>query len=582
MKSKISKVLRKLIDFSFVRYLYQKISCYLPAKFSFHLRNLYYAKQKDYSFFIINKPSRKRFNLLLVQPPISIRNHMHKKMFPMGLLYISAYLKKHFDDVNIELLDMQALDLPSEIAEAKILEKKWDIIGFSYFTAQADDAYTLSDFAHRHQDALIIHGGVHPMLLPEEAVNHADLIVGHEGEETMAELMDKVKNGKDFHGLKGIIYNSNGNLVLNEPRPFIEDLDSIPFPDWELLEYLERYDTPMHIVGGQRMPIFGSRGCPYNCTFCSSPKIWKRRVRWRQPAQVALEMKTIQEKYGIKSVHFWDDNLMMKASFMEKLCQEILTVGLDMNWVGLTRASHIAKHRELLPLMKKAGCIGIEIGVESFSDAVAEQVEKGEATTAMSEATEHMERAGIAPLYTHMLFNPGETINSYHQKYEYLSRIGRRLLHSDAELGQLATPHRTTVFEKEALKIGKTFCTENSHYIHHRVNFIPYSFLEDVPVKHVVKPDREVRKKADEFLYAVILQYIMDWEKEDGPLFTRVALELWQNIDGEKNVAELAKTIQIELNLDQDKSSILTSLAAVFFGREGWISSRQDNVKQSL
>ena len=193
------------------------------------------------------------------------------------------------------------------------------------------------------------------MLLPEEALNHADVIVCHEGEETMAELMDKVKKGKDFHGLKGIIYNSNGNLRINEPRPFIKDLDSIPFPDWELLEHMERYDTPMHIVGGQRMPIFGSRGCPYNCTFCSSPKIWKRRVRWRKADQVALEMKTIKEKYGIKSVHFWDDNLMMKPSFMEKLCQEIITLGLDMNWVGLTRASHIAKHSELLRLMKQAG-----------------------------------------------------------------------------------------------------------------------------------------------------------------------------------------------------------------------------------
>ena len=574
VKHRVSKLLKRLLEFSLLRGIYQKISCHLPAKFIFYLRNLYFTKQNDYSFFVIKKPSNKKHNLLLIQPPISIKNHLHKKIFPMGLLYISGYLKKYFDDINIELLDMQALDLPMDIAEAKITEKKWDAVGFSYFTAQADVAYQLSDFSRRHQKSLIVHGGVHPMLLPDEALDYADLVVCHEGEATMVELMAKLKNGHDFHGIEGIAYRSNGELVANPPRAFIKDLDSIPFPDWELLEYLERYDAPMHIVGGPRMPVFGSRGCPFNCTFCSSPMIWKRRLRWRKPDQVALEMKTIKDKFGINNIHFWDDNLMMKPDFIENLCQEILALGLDMSWVGLTRASHIVKHKDLLPLMKKTGCIGIEIGVESFSDAVAEQVEKGEETTAMMQATEHMEKVGITPLYTHMLFNPGETIDSYRQKYEFLLKVGRRLLHSDAELGQLATPHRTTVFEQEAHEIGKTFCTENKHYIHHRVNFIPYSFLEDVPQKLVVKSQRQVRKKAEDFLYNVILAYVMDWEKSDARLFLKVSGEFWKHLDGRKNLGEITEIIGEILNIDMDKACILTSLAAVCYGREKWIQSK--------
>jgi radical SAM superfamily enzyme YgiQ (UPF0313 family) len=581
VKDSISKLLKKLLEFSFVRYVYQKAGPYLPAKFMFRLRNLYFTKQKDYSYYTIRKPSNKKHNLLLIQPPISIRNHLHKKIFPMGLLYISAYLKKHFDDVNIELLDMQPLDLPMDIARAKIMEKKWDVIGFSFFTAQADEAYTLSEFARRHQRAIVVHGGVHPMLLPEEALNHADIVVCHEGEETLAELMAKLRNGQDFYGIKGIAYKRNGHVVRNETRPFIKDLDSLPFPDWDLLEHMERYDWPMHIVGGPRMPILGSRGCPFNCTFCSSPMIWKRRLRWRQPEQVALEMKTLKDRYGFKSVHFWDDNLMMKPRFMETLCHQIMALGLEMHWVGLTRASHIVKHRQLLPLMKEAGCLGIEIGVESFSDVVAEQMEKGEEISAMEQATEYMERAGIVPLYTHMLFNPGETINSYRQKHQFLTRIGKRLLHSDAELGQLATPHRTTVFEQEAPQIGKVYCTKNKHYIHHRVNFIPYSFLEDVPVKQAVRSKRQVRKKAEEFLYGVIYTYIMDWEQEDGPLFLKVAHEFWQRIDGTRNVGELADRMGAKLHLDPEASSILTSLAAVCFGREGWIFSRAERTKSN-
>lgn len=572
-----SRVLRKLMELPVVRFIYLKIVGYLPARAIYHLRRLFFAKEKDYSFFAIHRASTKKYNLLFIHPRIAINNHLHKKIYPMGLLYLSSYIKKHFDDINIELLDMQALDLPSEIAREKIAAKKWNAIGFSYFTAQADDAYELSNFARQTQRSLIIHGGVHPMLLPDEALDYADVVVCHEGEETMVELMARVMSGRDFRAVKGIAHRSGAQVVRNELRPFIKDLDSIPFPDWDLLEYPERYDTPMHIIGGRRMPIFGSRGCPFNCTFCSSPMIWKRRVRWRSPDQVVQEMQTIKGKYGIRSVHFWDDNLMMKPSFMEKLCHEILRLGLEMHWVGLTRASHIVKYRDLLPLMKRAGCIGIEIGVESFSDAVAEHVEKGEETAAMLQATEYMEKAGLTPLYTHMLFNPGETIDSYHRKCQFLSSIGRRVLNSDAELGQLATPHRTTMFQREAPQLGKVFCREDRHYIHHRVNFIPFSFLEDVPSKLLVKSKNQVRKRAADFLYGVILPYIIDWGKEDEDLFMRVADEFWQRTDGTRSVGQLGELIGNAFNLPSEKACILTSLAAVCYGREGWVHSTDGN-----
>jgi radical SAM superfamily enzyme YgiQ (UPF0313 family) len=255
----------------------------------------------------------------------------------------------------------------------------------------------------------------------------------------------------------------------------------------------------------------------------------------------------------------------------------MLRLGLDLHWVGLTRASHIVRHRALLPLMKRAGCIGIEIGVESFSDAVAEQVEKGEETIAMLQATEYMEKAGLTPLYTHMLFNPGETIDSYRRKCQFLSSIGGRFLNSDAELGQLATPHRTTMFQREAHQLGKVFCREDRHYIHHRVNFIPFSFLEDVPSKLLMKSKNQVRKRAENFLYGVILPYIFDWAKEDEALFMRVANEFWRRTDGTKSVGQLGELIGNAFNLPADKACILTSLAAVCYGREGWVYSTDGN-----
>lgn len=575
MLNKISKLLKKLIQYPFVQYAFRKLRRHLPARVIHRLRQLYFTKETDYSFFVISKPSTKKHNILFIHPRIAIQNRLHKKIYPMGYLYISAYLKKHYDDLNIELLNMQALDLPLDIAKAKIEEKRWDAICFSYFTSQADDAYSLSAFARKNQDAPIIHGGVHPTLLPEEALEHADLVVCHEGEETMLELMGRLRAGRDYRDLKGLAFHHDGKVRKTAPRPFIEDLDTIPFPDWELLDYLERYDTPMHIIGGPRMPLFGSRGCPYNCTFCTSPLFWKRRLRWRRPELVALEMKTIKDRYGFKSIHFWDDNMMMRAGWLEKLCREMLRLELDMAWVGLTKASHLVKNRHLLPLMKQAGCIGIEIGLESFSDEVAERVDKGEDTHTMFKATEHMEEAGLTPLYTHMLFNPGETLDSYYRKHQFLQKMGMRLFNSDAELGQLATPHRTTVFEEEAPKAGRVFSRENRHYIHHRINFLPNSFLEDVPRLKARHSRLYIRRKAEDFLYGVVLMHIMDWTESDSRLFLKVAGQFGSLADGQRNIARISDTLESRYQLDSEKAAILTSLAAVFHAREGWITSSQ-------
>ena len=523
-------------------------------------------------------------SILLIHPPFALGNQRHKKILPMNMLYLSAYVMDKFPDVNVEIMDGQIKNMCLDDMYQRIMEKRWDIIGIGYWTAQSPIAFKLSEFIKNNTNALLIHGGVHPTVCPEDAVNYCDYAVMYEGEETFYEIVKMTKSLRakgeaisqiknEVAMLKGIAYRENGSLKIAHPRNYIKDLDSIPFPKWELAGDIKQYNSPMHVTGGLRLPIIGSRGCPYTCTFCSSPLMWDRKVRWRKPVKIVDEMEEAIKKFNINQFHFWDDNLMMKRSHIIELCNEIIRRGLKVKWCGLTRASHVIKHKDTLPLMKEAGCVGMEIGIESFTEDSTELVRKGEGIGEMAEASMELERAGIAPLYTHMFFNPGETITGYYQKQVFLNEVNSKntAFLADSRLGQASTPHRKTDFEREAKDLGDVFIDDLSNYIHQRINFIPHSLLNDIPVK--VNGNRGSPIKFLE----VALQALFDWTEEMIDTYVQTSNLLWDRIDGKKNVRELSEEIKEMLNLSDYHSKMFVSLSIVGLAREGAIRSKEKN-----
>ena len=356
-------------------------------------------------------------SILMVQPPFTTANSRHKKTMPLGLLYVAGYLKKKFPEIEIRLFDAHIARASWDEMKAVLSSTPYDMLMLSYWSAQADTAFAISSFARSVSDAWIVHGGVHASLCPEESSKYSDVIIPFEGERLAVELLDAINNGK---------FEEFRQSTENSTPDFIEDLDELPFPAWEILPDPMAYDHPLHVVVGHRFPILGSKGCPFNCTFCSSPLFWKRR------------------------------------------------------------AANIVRNSQLLPILKKAGCVGIESGVESFADQVSEAVEKGENTENTRAAAEKLKSAGIVPLYTHMVFTPGETIGSYRKKELFLEALNRGVKsseRSDSVLGQLATPHVKTKFAEEAPSIGTVLWHSARDSFHHRVNFIPDSLLDSVPSK---------------------------------------------------------------------------------------------------
>ena len=524
--------------------------------------------------------------LTLVHTPFPC-NTRHKKVLPLGILYLAAFLRREMVELEVSIIDGQAPNLTYEELLRLTLCEEPDVVGFGYWTVQAEISQQLSnELKKKRPDVLIVHGGIHPTIFPEEALRHCDAVVMREAELTMLELLERYKRGERFSGVQGLVHTDNGKVVYEEPRPFIKDLDSLPFPAWDLVD-LEKYNTQFHVYGGIRIPVMGSRGCPYNCAYCGSPIMWKRRVRYRSPQNVVEEIRTIKEKFSIDQIHFWDDNLFMKRSYIERLLTLMVSEKFGVRWTGLTRASHLKKNFDLMPLAKESGCIGMEIGIESANPETFQQIHKHEDLETLLQVSEVQKKYGMYPMYTYMAFNPGETIHGYYLQGKFIDSLLSGLpwaehfhpLPFPLYIGQMCTPHPGTELFNQAHKHGEIRAARWSHYYHHRVNFIPNSLLEDIPQRNVYKLRNENLAVILLGIYAGLYEPFYEKTLFEKILvaydLVRLSQMLFEEIDGSSTVREICGKIQSELesSIDSEDMDEYLVLIVLIMGEMGWIKS---------
>jgi len=548
------------------------------------------------SFMSFNKNGSiaEKYSILLVQLPLPT-NWKHKKIVPMGLAYIASSLLKDVPGVSVEILDAQVNGFCVEYIPEMILSKKPDMLGITYWTVQSGMAKKLSEAVKSlDRNVVIVHGGTHPTICPDDALESADYCVIGEGEKTFSELVRVLKNGGRVEGVKGVAYRKGGICRLTKPRPLIENLDELPFPALHLLD-LEKYNSPLHIVGGRRLPIIGSRGCPYNCSFCVSPLIWKRRVRYRSPENVIEEMKHDIKEYGISQFHFWDDNITMNREYIIRTCRLIIRERLKIKWVALDRASHINKNKDILPLMKMAGCVGIELGVESANADTMLYLNKNQGIFETMEAVENQKKAGLYPLYTYMAFNPGESINGYYLQKEFLDKIQGGLpwykyfhpLAFPVYIGQFATPYPGTKFYEDAPKLGMVLIEKPEDRYHQQINFVPNSLLEDVPMR-----TRSCLKKGDYRLF-LLLYYTGIWEDfRLNESFGSVALKFgiirlfldrfYEKCDGSLSIKEIASELSKEMRLPMIRCVRMAAYSTYILAQVGLLRSSKHNKEMQI
>jgi radical SAM superfamily enzyme YgiQ (UPF0313 family) len=320
---------------------------------------------------------------------------------------LAAVLEKNGYEVDV--IDCQALGVSFEEAKNELSKRQPDIVGLTSTTLTYKSAIKIVKIAKEVcPNCTTLLGGVHVTFWDNEALQECpqlDIVVRKEGEVTFLELIQRLEAGKSFDDVLGITYRKNGKTVKTEDRPYIEDLDSLPFPAHHLwpLDRLKKYGNVM-------FPLMTSRGCVFWCEFCSAVRMFGRRFRMRSAKNVVDEMEHLHKTYGADTFTFYDDAFTVDQARVEEICRELHARNLKVTWDCGTRVDMVNK--ELLQKMKDAGCIAVWFGVEAGSQEVIDAMGKGFTANKTKLAFKAAKEVGLMTIASVVFGFPGETKES--------------------------------------------------------------------------------------------------------------------------------------------------------------------------
>jgi radical SAM superfamily enzyme YgiQ (UPF0313 family) len=233
-----------------------------------------------------------------------------------------------------------------------------------------------------------------------------DMICRGEGERTIVELFQALSNGDDLRKVKGIVYRQDGEIVVTEEREKTRDLDALPFPNYDDLDLKKYKDVSGPWKGKPLGSIITSRGCPFSCTFCSSRSVWGN-WRSRSISNVLDEIEWLVSQYGYKRVEILDDIFTLNKARTKEFCQGILNRGLRIEWRASTRTDCVSL--EMLELMREAGCLTLDFGVESGSPTILKNLNKKQKIEDVVNAFAWCKKLGIKAGFNVIIGAPGET-----------------------------------------------------------------------------------------------------------------------------------------------------------------------------
>lgn len=276
----------------------------------------------------------------------------------LGSILLGTILKEKGYNVKVFIEDI-SLPVWRELDDA-------DLICISSITSTAMRAFQLAGQFSKKGIPVAI-GGPHPTFLPEESLLYADYVVRGEGEETLVELIEHLESGKPLDSIKGLSYkNSKDEIVHNPGRELIKDLNVAPIPDFSLVHKWEK---------ARVIPIATSRGCPFDCKFCSVIHMFGRRYRFKSIERILEEIRLAAPKKG--HIFFIDDNFTASRKRTKTLLRAIIDNNIKIEWSAQVRTD-VAKDPELLDLMQKAGCFSVYIGFESINPKTLALYNKGQ------------------------------------------------------------------------------------------------------------------------------------------------------------------------------------------------------------
>ena len=264
--------------------------------------------------------------------------------------------------------------------------KKADLVGISTITSTATRAYAIADKI-REMGVTVIMGGPHVTFLAEEALQHSDFVLRGEGEIPLMKFIDQWEGSRDFTKVPGLSFLQNGSIAETDSVPYIKNMDLIPYPDPALLK------KHLAKLGGRyTIPVQTSRGCPFNCSFCSVTGMFGKKYRFRSTENIIEELRNYNHNKNV--IFFYDDNFTANRERAKELCKAMIKENFKFKWSTQVRVD-IAKDEELVGLMKKSGCHTLYIGFESVNPESLKEMQKSQSVEDIKSAIKILKKYKI-------------------------------------------------------------------------------------------------------------------------------------------------------------------------------------------
>jgi anaerobic magnesium-protoporphyrin IX monomethyl ester cyclase len=357
-------------------------------------------------------------------------NGSYDHVFPMGFGALAAVLKRDGHDITVWSQDKH--HWPDDYLRTYLDENKFDVVVLSVIAGyyQYKKILALSNAINQSkQRPFFIMGGYGPSPEPEFFIKKtgADIVCMGEGEITICKLMEELeahvkktgscKPGSWLQDVPGTAWLENGKLKKTLRAPLIHDLDSLPQIPYELfpMEYYRMQRMPGAGPTDFVFPLMSARGCSFKCTFCYR---MDPGYRVRSPENLLDEIELLKNKWGITYIAFQDDLLMSSVEHTENVCKEFLKRGNPVKWVCNGRLNYCSE--ELLQLMKDAGCVFINYGIESMDQTVLNNMKKGLRPETIIQGIEDTLKVGISPGLNFIFGNKGDNKETIKKSVEFL------------------------------------------------------------------------------------------------------------------------------------------------------------------
>lgn len=385
--------------------------------------------------------------VLFVNPPQTASKYKFMGVIapPLGIAYMAGVLQEN--NINVEILDASAEDMDFKDVEKELLKRKPDLVALTALTPTIGRALETAQVVKETlPDSIVVMGGYHPTFNFIETLEdkNVDIVIRGEGEYIMLNLVQALENQSSLHDVKGIVFEDKNSkeIVVNPEAPLIQDLDELPFPALNLLP-MKKYrllDMDTHMT-----TMITTRGCPMQCSFCSSAAMHGKKIRERSVENIVDEIEYLKTNYDIDTIAFMDDTFTLKKRKVMAICDEILKRNIEIMWGCTSRVDTLDE--KLLKKMKEAGCITIFIGVESADQQQLDNMCKNTTIAKIENAFKIAHKLKIRTIASVALGMPGDTKEIMNKTVKFVHK-----LKPNYAIYSLATPYPGTRFYKEAFE----------------------------------------------------------------------------------------------------------------------------------